>query len=408
MLDVEFCRSFFPPLANGEVYFENAGGSYAARQVVDAVDEYMRACQCQPGWRFTSSRKARERLERSHASIAEAINADRDEIVIGPSTTLNVYVLAHALAPLLERGSEIVVTNQDHEANGGAWRRLADAGVVVHEWRVDPLSGDLDIEALDELLNERTRLVCFPHISNIVGSVNDVAAITSKAHAAGAMVCVDGVAAVAHRLPDVKALDVDFYLFSTYKMYGPHLGIMYAKRTHLEAARNQNHFFHESNVPEKLHPGGLTYELAASVFGIVDYLDAVYSHHFGADKNDLRARLGKVYELFHGQESSLLAPLMEYLTGRSDIRLIGRATSDCEARAPTLSVTVAGADPADIASRLAERGICVGHGHFYAYRCVKALGIDPAEGVLRISLVHYNTSDEVERFIEAFDMVQGM
>ena len=404
-LDVEFCRNFFPPLANGEVYFENAGGSYASRQVIEALEGYMRECQCQPGWRFASSRSARERLDRSESLMAEAINADRDEIVIGPSTTLNVYVLAHALAPLLEPGCEIVVTNQDHEANGGAWRRLADAGVVVREWRVDARSGDLPMDALDELLNERTKLVCFPHVSNIVGSVNDVEAITAKAHAAGAMVCIDGVATVAHQLPDMKALDVDFYLFSVYKMYGPHLAVMYAKREHIEAASNQNHFFHEGNIPEKLHPGGLSYESTASMAGIIDYLEAVYAHHFGAADNDLRGRLNKVYALFRKQESSLMAPVLEYLAGRPDIRLIGRNTADAHERAPTFSVTVAGRDPADIAMQLADRNICVGHGHFYGYRCVDALGIDPTQGVLRFSMVHYNTIDEVQRLTAALDEI---
>ncbi len=385
-LDLDFCRSSFPPLAAGEVYFENAGGSYAPRQVIEALEGYMRECQCQPGWRFASSLSARERLDRAQGLMAEAINADRDEIVVGPSTTLNVYVLAQALAPLLPPGCEIVVTNQDHEANGGAWRRLADSGVVVREWRIDARSGDLDVEQLDALLCERTRLVCFPHVSNIVGSVNDVQAITAKAHAVGAMVCVDGVAAVAHQLPDVKALDVDCYLFSVYKMYGPHLAVMYAKREHIEAASNQNHFFHEGNIPEKLHPGGLSYESTASMAGIVDYLESVYTHHFGAEDNDLRTRLYKVYGLFQDQESSLMARVLDYLAGRPDIRLIGRNTSDASERAATFSVVVAGRDPADIAAQLAERGLCVGHGHFYGYRCVDALGIDPAQGVLRFSI----------------------
>jgi cysteine desulfurase family protein (TIGR01976 family) len=404
-LDLDFCRSFFPPLTNGEVYFENAGGSYVPQQVIDAMEGYMRECQCQPGWRFASSQSARARLDRAQNLMAEAINADRDEVVVGPSTTLNVYVLAHALAPLLEPGSEIVVTNQDHESNSGAWRRLADAGVVVREWRVDPRSGDLDVDALDQLLGKRTKLVCFPHVSNIVGSVNDVNAITAKAHAVGAMVCVDGVATVAHHLPDVKALGVDFYLFSVYKMYGPHLAVMYAKREHMKAASNQNHFFHEGNVAEKLHPGGLSYESTASMAGIVDYLESVYAHHFGARDNDLRTRLGKVYGLFQAHESTLMARVLAYLEGRSDIRLIGRATSDSRRRAATFSVTLAGHDPADIASQLAERGICVGHGHFYGYRCVDALGIDPAQGVLRFSLVHYNTIDEVDRLTAALDAI---
>lgn len=404
-LDVDFCRSFFPPLASAEVYFENAGGSYVPRQVIEAMDGYMRECQCQPGWTFASSRNARARLDRALNQMAQAINADRDEMIVGPSTTLNVYVLAHGLAPLLEPGSEIVVTNQDHEANGGAWRRLADAGVVVREWRIDARSGDLHVDALDELLGERTRLVCFPHVSNIVGSVNDVRAITAKAHAVGAMVCVDGVATVAHHLPDVKALDVDFYLFSTYKMYGPHLAVMYAKREHLQAASNQNHFFHADNVAEKLHPGGLSYESTASMAGIVDYLESVYAHHFGAKDNDLRTRLAKVYELFQAHESSLMGRVLEYIAGRSDIRLIGRNSSDAHQRAATFSVTLAGRHPAELASQLAARGICVGHGHFYGYRCVDALGIDPAQGVLRFSMTHYNTVDEVDRFTAALDAI---
>jgi cysteine desulfurase family protein (TIGR01976 family) len=404
-LDLDFCRSFFPPLANGDVYFENAGGSYVPRQVIDAMDGYMTECQCQPGWQFASSRNARARLDRAQHSMAEAINADRDEIVVGPSTTLNVYVLAHALAPLFEPGSEIIVTNQDHESNGGAWRRLADAGVVVREWRVDARSGDLDVAELDALLSARTKLVCFPHVSNIVGSVNDVGAITAKAHGAGAMVCVDGVATVAHHLPDVKAMDVDFYLFSVYKMYGPHLGVMFAKREHMEAASNQNHFFHEGNVPEKLHPGGLSYESTASMAGIVDYLEAVYAHHFGAQDNDLRTRIAKVYELFQAHESTLMARVLKYLGGRPDIRLIGRNSSDSHQRAATFSVTLAGRKPAEVAEQLAHQGICVGHGHFYGYRCVDALGIDPAEGVLRFSMVHYNTVDEVDRLTAALDAI---
>ena len=282
---------------------------------------------------------------------------------------------------------------------------MADSGVVVREWRIDARSGDLDVEQLDALLCERTRLVCFPHVSNIVGSVNDVQAITAKAHAVGAMVCVDGVAAVAHQLPDVKALDVDFYLFSVYKMYGPHLAVMYAKREHIEAASNQNHFFHEGNIPEKLHPGGLSYESTASMAGIVDYLESVYTHHFGAEDNDLRTRLYKVYGLFQDQESSLMARVLDYLAGRPDIRLIGRNTSDASERAATFSVVVAGRDPADIAAQLAERGLCVGHGHFYGYRCVDALGIDPAQGVLRFSMVHYNTIEEVEQLTAALDAI---
>jgi selenocysteine lyase/cysteine desulfurase len=188
-------------------------------------------------------------------------------------------------------------------------------------------------------------------------------------------------------------------------MYGPHLAVMYAKREHLEAASNQNHFFHADNAAEKLHPGGLSYESTASMAGIVDYLESVYAHHFAAKDNDLRTRLGKVYGLFQAHESSLMARVLDYIAGRSDIRLIGRNSSDAYERAATFSVTLVGRHPAEVASQLAERGICVGHGHFYGYRCVDALGIDPAEGVLRFSMTHYNTLDEVDRLTEALDEI---
>jgi len=402
-LDLDFCRGWFPQIVPERAYFENAGGSYVPSQVIDALTAFMRECQCQPGWDFAPSRSATERLAQARGLMAEAINAGADEIVVGPSTTLNVYVLAQALRPLFRAGDEIVVTNQDHEANSGAWRRLADTGMVIREWRIDPETGDLDPAALDPLLGPRTRLVAFPHVSNIVGSVNDVKAITAKVHRAGAMVCVDGVATVAHLLPDVKALDADFYLFSLYKFYGPHLALLYGKRERIADARNQNHFFHEGNVPATLNPGGLNYESTAALVGIAAYFEALHDRHFGAEANSFRARLDKVYGLFRAHEAALMARFLDYLGGREDIRLVGRAEPDPARRAPTFSLAVAGRRPADVAAGLAARGIAVGHGHFYGYRCVEALGIDPAEGVLRVSMVHYNTVGEVDRLIAALE-----
>ena len=225
-LDVEFCRSQFQPLRNGWSYFENAGGSYLAEPVMDEMLRYMRESQCQPDWPSAPSKAALDQLQRSRRLVSSALNVGEDEIVIGPSTTMNVYVLSHALLPLFKSGDEIIVTNQDHEANGGAWRRLEQAGITVREWRINPETGDLDTDDLAALLGDKTRLVCFPHVSNIVGSYNDVSGITAMAHAAGAMVCVDGVATVAHLMPDLKALDVDFYLLSFYKLYGPHQALL--------------------------------------------------------------------------------------------------------------------------------------------------------------------------------------
>ena len=403
-LDLDFVRRQFPNLGNGWAYFENAGGSYLPQSVIKRMTDFMSESQVQPAALNPLSALSTERLDTARGLMARMINAETDEIVIGPSTTLNVYVLAQALRPLFRPGDEIIVTNQDHEANSGAWRRLAEFGIEVREWRIDPVTGELDPADLDRLLSERTRLVCFPQVSNIVGTVNPVAEITAKAHAAGAMVCVDAVAYAAHRLMDVKALDVDFYLFSLYKLYGPHVALLYGKRERILEAANQNHFFHEDNISAKLNPGGLNYEAVASLSGIVEYFEAVYQHHFEQPENDLHARLGRVFGLFAEQEQRLSEPFLAYLADKPGVRLIGGGTPG-DRRLPTFSFAVEGRRPAEVVEALGRERIAINHGHFYAHRCVEGLGVDPEEGLVRASMVHYNTGHEVDRLIQALDAV---
>ena len=258
---------------------------------------------------------------------------------------------------------------------------------MLREWRVDPVTGELDPADLDGLLNERTRLVCFPHVSNIVGSINPVAAITAKAHAAGAMVCVDGVAYAAHGLIDVKAWDVDFYLFSTYKIYGPHLAVLYGKREVIERLANQYHFFHEGKGAACLGLGGLNYESAAGIAGTLEYFEALYSYHFGDQDNDARARLTKVFQLFGAQEEAISERLLSYLRGKPGVRIIGQPSGDHSLREPTISFSVEGRRSADIATAMAADKLAIANGHFYGYRCVEALGYDDVDdGVVRVSM----------------------
>jgi cysteine desulfurase family protein (TIGR01976 family) len=406
VLDLEFCRAQFPPLANGWVYFENAGGSYVPRPVIERMTAYLSECKNQPHPNFAAGRLAAARLDEAQASLAAMINAERDEIVVGPSTTLNVYILAQGLRHLFRPGDEIVVTNQDHEANGGAWRRLDEFGVVLREWRIDTERGELHLSDLDPLLSARTRLVCFPHVSNIVGSINPVAEITAKAHAVGAMVCVDAVAYAAHGPIDVKAWDVDFYLFSLYKLYGPHIAVLYGKREAIARCSNQNHFFHAGNYPENLHPGGLTYESVAAAAGIADYVEAVYEHHFDEPANSAQARAARVFELFAAQEQAIAQRFVDYLLSKPQVRLIGAQTGDRRRRMPTFSFLVEGRSSKAVAEAVARDEIAIGHGHFYGYRAVEALGVeDMDDGVVRVSMVHYNTLDEVERLIAALEKV---
>ncbi len=242
-LDVEFCRRQFPSRCWDWAFFENAGGSFVPKSVIERMTAYMSECQVQPNGTYPASQLATERMNDGHARMAGLIGAEVKETVIGPSTSINIYVLARALRPLWSAGDEVIVTNLNHEANSGPWRQLAKTGINVIEWPVNPDTAELEIHLLDRLLTDKTRIVAFPHVSNITGDINDVAAITAKAHAAGAMVCVDGVAFAPHRFVDVKAWDVDFYAFSFYKIFGPHMGCLYGKHEHLLAAKGQYHYF---------------------------------------------------------------------------------------------------------------------------------------------------------------------
>ncbi|HER20399.1 MAG TPA: aminotransferase class V-fold PLP-dependent enzyme, partial [Chromatiales bacterium] len=255
--DTAYARTFFPALGAGWALFENAGGTLVPTTVLDRLNAYMRESQVQPGAGYAASELAAQRMAHGHRMMAELLNAAPEEVMVGPSTTMNVYLLAQALRPGFRDGDEIIVTDLDHEANNGAWRRLAETGLRMVEWKVDPQTAELRPDDLAALLTDRTRLICFSQCSNITGGFNDVPAIARMAHEAGALVCVDGVAFAPHRQVDVRAWDVDFYLCSTYKIYGPHLGLLYGKRDHLLNARGQNHYFiAESDIPLKLNPGG--------------------------------------------------------------------------------------------------------------------------------------------------------
>jgi cysteine desulfurase family protein (TIGR01976 family) len=403
-LDLPFIRSHFPQFADGWAFFESAGGSYIPRQVIDRVTEYMNTSFVQPAWDFDSSARAAARIAEGKARIAALINAGIDEILIGPSMTMNIYVLAQALRPMFTPGDELIVTNLDHEANNGAWRRLEEHGIVVREWRIDPETGSLPPDGLDALLGPRTRLVCFSHCSNVVGTINDVKALVARIHAAGALACVDGVAYAPHRMPDVKDLDVDFYGFSLYKTFGPHVALLYGKRHLLEAAKPQNHYF-LTDAPYTLNPGGPNHELTAGLVGIAEYLDAIYAHHFDDREPDARRRAARLYDRFTAHEDRLANRVLDYLGQRNDVRIIGERRAEGR-RAPTISFAIRGRDAADVAEALRQRKVAVGHGDFYARRCVEALGLLQAGGVVRASMAHYSDDSDVDRLIGALETVR--
>ena len=406
-LDPLFVRSQFPAAVWEWTFFESAGGSFVPRSVIDRLTTYMSETQVQPGDYFPGAAKAMKRMDTGHATMAAMIGADVDEVVVTASTSINAYVLANALRPLWDDGDEVIVAIQNHEANSGPWRRLAERGIKVLDWPVHPETGMLDLAVLENLLSDRTRLVAFPHVSNIVGAINDVPAITQAVHKAGAQVCVDGVAFAPHRVVDVKGWDVDYYLFSFYKVFGPHMGCLYGKREHLVAAANQGHFFFEDDdTSHKLNPAGPQHEMIASLQGIDDYFEALAGHHLDPVPNDALTRQKKLSALIADHEAMLARRFLEFLNSKSNVRLIGPSDGNQHVRVPTFSFTVEGRASAELPPLMAEQRIALSSGHFYAKRLIEAIGIEDADdGVVRASMAHYNTLEEVDRLTAALDKV---
>ena len=408
--DVEFARRHFPALSEDWALFDNAGGSVPLRGVIERITEYMSRWQVQLGATYHHSAHAQALVDEGRAAAARLVNASTDEVLIASSSTMCVRVLARALRPRFAAGDEVIVTNLDHEANIGAWRELAADGVVIREWRFDPASMQLTLEGLEPLLNARTRLVCFTHCANVVGTIHDAAAFVRRIHAAGALACVDGVAFAPHRRVDVQAIGADFYFLSLYKVFGPHLGLMFGKREHLLAAKGQNHsFIPETDIPYKLQPGSVVHELTASLPAIPHYLVALDAHHHGgagaAGAAVAGDRLARAFELIAAHEAALASPLLEFLSQRKGVRVMGSTSAEPAHRVPTIAFTIEGRDAAEIPTRLDAMKLGIRYGHFYAYRAMETLGLLERNGVVRVSMAHYNTAAEVERLIAALDRV---
>ncbi len=420
-LDLDFVRSQFPAFSEatlaGQAHFENAGGSYACRQVIERLHHYYRCTKVQPYYPSPAATEAGAQMDQAYVRLAEYLNVRPQEVHIGPSTSQNTATLAQAFAQVLQPGDEIIVTNQDHEANTGVWRRLTDAGMVIREWSIDPESGALDSAQLAQLISPRTRLLTLPHCSNIIGQINPVAEICQQAKAAGIITVVDGVSYAGHGLPDVTALGADIYLFSLYKVYGPHQGVMTIRTPIAEFLGNQSHFFNADPAHIHAHfvPAGPDHAQVAACNGVAEYFDALHQHHFGATQapsasskdtahtTDSQQRAQRVAALMHAAEQALLPPLLDFLKQRNSVRLIG--PQQAENRAPTLSIVPARQNPAELCAALAQHGIMAGSGHFYGYRAVKALGVNTQTGVLRLSFVHYTRAAEVEQLIRVLDQV---
>jgi len=404
-LDIDFVLGNFPALGQGQVYLDNAGGSQVARQVADRLTDYLFTANVQLGASYAASAKAGAMVHAGRQALATLFNAARpEEVVMGATTTQLFDQLARALVQTWQPGDEVIVTNFDHEANIGPWKKLADKGIVIREWTMPPGADVPDLADLTALMTDRTRLVAVTHASNIYGTINDVRAIADVVHAGGALICVDGVAYAPHRVVDVQALDADFYAFSVYKVYGTHFAALYGRHDLLLAAGNINHSFFPNKVPQKLEPGNANYELAYSCVGVIDYLEGLAQAH--GINTEGRAAVEAAFGLIAQHEQALSKRLLDYLTSRDDVTIIGDPSPDAARRVPTISFVIKGQSSEAVVRAVDPTGIGIRFGDFYSRGLVQSLDLPNPDGVIRASAVHYNTLEEIDRLIARLEEIR--
>ncbi len=409
-LDIDFVRTQFYQLQDepGFIFCSSAGGSYVANQVNAVMEHYNTHTRVQPYERYSTSREAGVAMDRAIDGWAAALNISPSELTIGPSTSMNTYVMAQSIGTNLHPGDEMIVTNQDHEANSGAWRRKAEEkGVKIRQWSVDAQSGLLDPGQLDGLLTEKTKWVFFPHCSNIVGTVNPVREITDRVRRnSSARVFVDAVAYAPHHICNLKSLGIDGYAFSLYKVYGPHQSLMYVNRDILHTLAPQCHYFNTGHPRQWLNPAGPQHAEVASCAGVLDYFNALYRHHHGEAPRSAtghQVQMERLHELIREHESRLAEPILDFLDNATHVRLIGKTHTRDNDRVPTISFRPLKQSAREVSSKMQALNVGCESGHFYAHRLITDLGIDPEDGVVRISLAHYNSHEEVEKILVALD-----
>ncbi len=397
-IDAEWVRPRFTARDTGWAFMENAGGSLPLVACVERITDYLNRCPVQVGAAYAPSAQATRRLEEARAGLAGLFatgggpSPEPSRVAIGASTTSLFSRLARGLAPTLQPGDEIVVTDVDHEANIGPWLRLKERGVRIRTWHLNRDSLRLEPDELDPLLGDRTRLVCFTHASNILGSATAAAAITARARAAGARVCIDGVAYAPHRAVSLASVGADWYGFSLYKVFGPHCAVLACAGDSGESLANLNHAWMTAPSPAtRLEPGAFPYELAWGAGAVPEYLEALGEHHAAAP-----------FEVIAAHEQRLVAALLAGLRASGRVRIVGDPDPGPD-RLPTVSFLVDGRTPQEIVAATDAARVGIRHGHFYAPRLLQALGIPPEPGVIRVSLAHYNTLAEVEHLLRVLE-----
>lgn len=400
IFDPYHLRKQFPALqrtVGGQpaVFLDGPGGTQSPESVIDALSHYLRSGSSNHGGPFMTSREADATIESARLAMKDLLNARRpEEIVFGQNMTSLTFSVSRAIAQTWERGDEIIVTRLDHDANISPWLRAAeDRGVTVRWLDFRPEDCTLQMPALSELLNERTRLVAVNYASNAVGTISDVKRVAELAHAAGAMVYVDAVHFTPHDIIDVQALDCDFLACSVYKFFGPHTGVVYGKYERLDELRAYKVRPASDEPPGKWETGTQSYESLAGVTAAVDYIASI-----GGESGARRDRVVAGMKQIKAYESGLSDYFLRQATRIPGLKVYGITDIESLAtRTPTFAISLAGYTPEYVASYLGDNGIFVWHGHYYAVAVMERLGTLDQGGLVRIGFVHYNTTAEIDR-----------
>jgi len=402
---IDLIRSRFPALVgSATAYLDNPAGTLVPEGVIDAVAAAMRDASSNLGGRFAASARADAIWRAAHEAVAEFVNAPSwQEIVIGPNMTTLAFQMSRVIGKTLAPRDEIIVTRMDHEGDISPWLMMAEEyGLVVRWLPFNRESWRIEQEDLASILSPRTRFMALNHASNMTGSLNDVAQLAGMARAAGALVWVDAVQSAPHRLPDVQALNCDFLACSSYKFFGPHLGMFWGREAVLRALPPHRVRCQSDDLPDRFCTGTPQTELLAGLTATIDYLAGL-----GGDmghEGSRRDRMAGAYAAFDTYEAGLMRQLVGGLTGLSGVRLIGIANANRFAhRVPTISFTHDRISTHRFAEALAEADINVWSGHNYAYEPARHLGLDEDEGVVRLGIAHYNTADEIARALTVID-----
>ena len=408
-LDLTWVRSQFPALAqtvNGHpaAFLDGPGGTQVPQRVIDAISDYLRRDNANTGGAYSTSRHTDTMLANARIAMADFLNCAADEIVFGPNMTTLTYAMSRAIGRELDPGDEILVTRLDHDANVSPWLALEEKGVTIRWAEIHKEDCTLDVEDLAAKFNAKTRLVAIGYASNAVGTINPVKEIVRLAHSHGARAYVDAVHYGPHGLIDVHDLDCDFLACSTYKFFGPHMGVLFGKREHLARLRPYKVRPLTDAVPNRWEWGTLNHECIAGITACVDYT-ADLGRRAYPEASTRRAAIVAAFEAIHRHERGLMERLIEGISQIPQLKIYGITDPSCFAwRCPTLAVRAInqneGTTPLALATKLGDHGFFTWDGNYYALNLTEHLDVEKSGGFLRIGLVHYNTAEEVDRLLQ--------